>query len=120
MKFLLPYRRVLPIAALVLAVACTSPEQAAPVVGSGVFVADSVTGTDEMVHAEYRADDTVVLKFADGRRKQLPRAISASGARYAANGEEWWEHQGEARYSVNDATVFVGRLQPQPQSRRQP
>lgn len=107
------------IATLGLVAACTPAEQTASdvgiVVNSGVFVAAS----GKAVRAEYRSDDrpgpgrgeSVSLTFADGTRKRLPLAISASGARYAAGNEEWWEHQGEATYSVNDQPVFVGRRQ---------
>lgn len=78
-----------------------------------VYVADN----GEHVQAEYRGDVpgdaeyTVTLHFADGRRSQLPLAISASGARYAAGDEEWWEHQGEVRYVVDAQLLFVGRQQ---------
>ncbi len=41
-------------------------------------------------------------------------AVSASGARFVSGKNEWWEHQGEATYSVNDELVFTGRLQRQP------
>lgn len=34
--------------------------------------------------------------FAGGRTYSLPRAISASGARYADGAVEYWEHQGQA------------------------
>ncbi len=44
----------------------------------------------------------------------LNLAVSASGARYTSGINEWWEHQGEATYSVNDELVFKGRLQHQP------
>ncbi|MBE7527683.1 MAG: MliC family protein [Nitrosomonas sp.] len=41
-------------------------------------------------------------------------AVSASGARFVSGKNEWWEHQEEATYSVNDELVFTGRLQRQP------
>ncbi|WP_292979071.1 MliC family protein [Nitrosomonas sp.] len=34
-------------------------------------------------------------------------AVSASGARFVAGKNEWWEHQGEATYSVNDELVNI-------------
>ncbi len=79
----------------------------AAITGSGVFVSDS----GQSIRADYRRDDTVTLTFQNGTTKVLQRAISASGARYAANASEWWEHQGQASYSVNEQPVFIGKLQ---------
>jgi len=75
-----------------------------------VFISDS----GQAVRAAYRDDDTVMLTFPDGRTEILNLAVSASGARFVAGKNEWWEHQGEATYSVNDELVFTGRLQRQP------
>jgi membrane-bound inhibitor of C-type lysozyme len=46
----------------------------------------------------------------------LSHALSASGARYVSGPYEWWEHHGEATYSVNDTQVFLGKLKPKPGS----
>ncbi|WP_287718943.1 MliC family protein [Nitrosomonas sp.] len=77
------------------------------VISSVVFVSDS----GQAVQAIYRDDDTVTLTFPNNRIEMLNLAVSASGARYVAGMNEWWEHQGEATYSVNDERVFTGRLQ---------
>lgn len=77
------------------------------VISSVVFVSDS----GQVVQAIYRDDDTVTLTFPNNRIEMLNLAVSASGARYVAGMNEWWEHQGEATYSVNDERVFTGRLQ---------
>ena len=73
------------------------PQPAAAIVGSGVFVSDS----GQTIRADYRDDGTVTLTFTDGTTKVLSQAVSASGARYVSGLDEWWEHQGEARYSVS-------------------
>lgn len=91
-------------------VSCTTPNTKVSVISSVVFVSDS----GQIVQAIYRDDDTVTLTFPDSRTEILNLAISASGARYVSGTNEWWEHQGEATYSVNDEQVFTGRLQYQP------
>lgn len=101
--------RILLILALAFgAVACapTAPV-AAPgaVVGSGQFVAKD----GQAVLAVY-SSDAVTLTLADGRQKVLRQAVSGSGARYVSGDAEWWEHQGQATYSVGGQQVFVGHL----------
>lgn len=44
----------------------------------------------------YDADADIADVAAGGRHYTLTRAVSGSGARYAAGGVEFWEHQGEA------------------------
>ncbi len=85
----------------------TSPNPMAAVISSVIFVSDS----GQAVRAVYRDDDTVTLTFPDGRIEILNLAVSASGARYVAGENEWWEHQGEATYSTSNQTIFTGRLQ---------
>ena len=69
----------------------------------------SVCGT--IIHATYYTDKTVKLKFSDNHSLILPIAVSGSGARYANDRYEWWEHQGEATYSIDGKVVFVGNIQ---------
>lgn len=52
-----------------------------------------------------------MLTFPNNRIEILNPAVSASGARYVSGTNEWWEHQGEATYYVNDKQVFKGKLQ---------
>jgi membrane-bound inhibitor of C-type lysozyme len=59
-------------------------------------------GTD--VHATF-ADDSVRLRLPSGDAT-LPLAMSASGARYANDSLEFWEHAGEARISVRGTAAF--------------
>jgi membrane-bound inhibitor of C-type lysozyme len=87
-----------------------TPQSAASVVGSGVFVSDS----GETIRADYRDNGTVTLTFADGTTRVLSQALSASGARYVSGSDEWWEHHGEAAYSVNGKQMFLGKLKPRP------
>jgi len=87
-----------------------TPQATASIVGSGVFVSDS----GQTIRAEYRDNGTVTLTFTDGTTKVLPQAVSASGARYVSGSCEWWEHQGQARYSVNGKQMFLGKLKPKP------
>lgn len=85
----------------------STPNPTTSTISSVVFVSDS----GQSVQAVYRDDDTVTLIFPDGRVEILDLAVSASGARYVSGINEWWEHQGEATYSVSDKQVFTGRLQ---------
>jgi hypothetical protein len=88
----------------------TTPPPAASIVGSGVFVSDS----GQTIRADYRDDGTVRLTFTDGTTKVLSQAVSGSGARYVSGPDEWWEHQGEATYSVNGKQMFLGKLKAKP------
>lgn len=88
----------------------TTLQPAASVVGSGVFLSDS----GQTIRADYRDNGTVTLTFTDGTTKVLSQAVSASGARYVSGSYEWWEHQGEATYSVNEKQMFRGKLKPKP------
>ena len=47
--------------------------------------------------SHYSAETDVTIIHAAGQRYALPRAMSASGARYATETVEFWEHQGSAR-----------------------
>ena len=69
----------------------------------------SVCGT--IIHATYYTNNTVNLKFPDNHSLILPIAVSGSGARYANDRYQWWEHQGEATYSIDGKVVFVGNIQ---------
>jgi membrane-bound inhibitor of C-type lysozyme len=53
--------------------------------------------------------DSITLKLPDGSSHRLPRALSASGARYANDRMVFWEHQGEASLWLNDKLIFKGR-----------
>jgi membrane-bound inhibitor of C-type lysozyme len=44
--------------------------------------------------------DSVQITYADGRRQTLPNVISASGARYAASGVEFWSKGDEAMFTA--------------------
>lgn len=122
MKFL--RKLAVPVAAALLVAACSSPPPApvvtepvavavepvrpgVPVINSALFI----SAAGETVRADYRADDTVMIYFANNRRVQLPAAISASGARYfdAATAREWWEHQGNVTYTERGKRIFTGR-----------
>lgn len=69
---------------------------------------------EETIRADYRDNGTVTLTFADGTTRVLSQALSASGARYVSGSDEWWEHHGEATYSVNGKWMFLGKLKPKP------
>ncbi len=87
------------------------PNPKISIISSVAFVSDS----GQVIQAVYRDDDTVTLTFPDDKNRTeiLKLAVSASGARYVSGVNEWWEHQGEATYSVNDERVFTGKLQQQ-------
>ena len=50
----------------------------------------------------------VILR--DKSQVKFYQAISGSGARYTNATGTFWEHQGEATYSVGDNIIFVGRV----------
>lgn len=54
------------------------------------------------------ADELVVLRLPDGDQVILPQAVSASGARYASDNLEFWEHQGKGYYIVDGKVSFEG------------
>ena len=83
-----------------------SPSRIQEEIGSGTF--ESVDGQN--IHAVYMKNDTVRLTFANGFTKVLTRAVSASGICYVSEGSEWWEHQGEATYSLDGKRMFIGKL----------
>ena len=93
---------------VVYSTSVAAPGPAASIVGSGMFASDS----GQTIRADYRDDGTVTLLFADGITKVLSQAVSGSGARYVSGSYEWWEHQGEATYSVGGKRVFLGKRDP--------
>ena len=88
----------------------TTSQPAASIVGSGVFVSAS----GQTIRADYRDNGTVTLTFTDGTTRILSHAVSGSGARYVSGRDEWWEHQSEATYSINEKPMFRGKLKPKP------
>jgi membrane-bound inhibitor of C-type lysozyme len=56
------------------------------------------------LHATF-AHDSVALRLPSGNAS-LPIAMSASGARYANDTLEFWEHAGEARVSTRGTPTF--------------
>ena len=92
--------------------AATQPmPQARPqpqVIGAGTFTAPG----GQTIRATYFDNARVILLFADGSTKTLQQAPSGSGSRYVSGDLEWWEHHGEASYSVNGKQVFQGNLAP--------
>ena len=109
-SFLNPFIFFILFATIVFCTPLSTLSSKASVISSVVFISDS----GQTIRAVYRDDDTVTLTFPDSRTEILSHAVSASGARYVSGTNEWWEHQGEATYSVNDKQVFTGRLQHQP------
>jgi membrane-bound inhibitor of C-type lysozyme len=69
---------------------------------SHVFVC--ADGTN--VGATY-GDKQMRLRLPSGS-STLPTALSASGARYANDTLEFWEHQGTARIALRDKAIFDG------------
>ena len=57
------------------------------------------------------ANDAVEITLPDGRRINLPRGISASGARYTDGKETFWEHHGEGSYWVGETLIFTGKAE---------
>lgn len=52
--------------------------------------------------------EQVTICFPDGSSATLAQAVSASGARYASDNLEFWEHQGKGYYYVDGKMVFEG------------
>jgi membrane-bound inhibitor of C-type lysozyme len=72
-----------------------------------VYVADK----GEILKAHFNnIDDTVVIKLTGRKEIKLPRAISASGARYSNGRETFWEHHGEGSYWIGEELIFRGRV----------
>jgi len=93
--------------AAVLAGCASGPRApAGEVIGVGVF--ESAPGV--RVRASYRADGTVHLRLPQGGERVLWQVPAASGARYASGEAQWWEHHGEATYSVGGEVRFTGAL----------
>jgi heat shock protein HslJ/membrane-bound inhibitor of C-type lysozyme len=94
------------------------------IIGSAFYFNKTETQADKITVASYsngestvevafnQAKDTVTFTQNAGGAITLPRAISASGARYANNDESivFWEHQGEATISVNGVETFKGQI----------
>ncbi len=74
-----------------------------------VFIAES----QERLIAEFNREDNNVTVFWKERRSTLPRAISASGARYASPDEKevLWNKGDEVTYWLNGEIVFSGSVQ---------
>lgn len=80
-------------------------DEAVPEIVTASFSDDSVT-----VEASFNNDDgTVTFTHPAVGTVTLPRAISASGARYANEDESivFWEHQGEVTIILNGVDVFI-------------
>ena len=105
------FRKLIPLLALSLGFTACSSTQMGHSTASPIAIATFVSDTGKQIRAEYRKDETVKLIFPGGKTELLPLAISGSGARYASDNAEWWEHQGEATYSINGKVVFSGKLQ---------
>ncbi len=73
---------------------------------SGTFA----SAEGDAVTALYSKHATVRLLLPDKRQVELYLAISGSGARYTNGTAEWWEHQGEATYSVGGSNLFRGKI----------
>jgi membrane-bound inhibitor of C-type lysozyme len=74
---------------------------------AAVYVADK----GEILTAYFdNIDYTVVIKLAGRKEIKLPRAISASGARYSNGRETFWEHHGEGSYWIGEELIFRGRV----------
>ena len=53
----------------------------------------------------------VQVTLPDGRKVELPAAISASGSRYTNAYETFWEHKGKGTFSQGSKVVFEGTVQ---------
>ena len=76
--------------------------------------ADSVTviyvsSQGQRLTARFNNDvQTVTVRLPDGRSVTLPRAMSASGARYSDGKMTFWEHQGSAGFFIGERRIFEG------------
>jgi hypothetical protein len=53
---------------------------------------------------------TVRLVLPDKTHHELSPAMSGSGTRFTNGTMEWWEHQGQATWTVDGTNVFRGEL----------
>ncbi len=64
---------------------------------------------DGLMAAHNPTNQTVMVIFSDRRAFTFHQAISASGVRYTNETSVFWEHQGEATYSVGNKIIFTGK-----------
>jgi len=65
-------------------------------------------GSQGRLTANWPDENSLEVSF-DGETWRLPRAISASGARYSDGVREAWEHQGSLRWRLADGTFVQCR-----------
>jgi membrane-bound inhibitor of C-type lysozyme len=71
----------------------------------GIYVSDK----GETLKATFDTrNNTVQVVLPTQQKIKLHGAMSASGARYTHGNREFWEHQGQATYSVGGKALFVG------------
>jgi len=94
------------IAALLLA-SCSPANRSKQQASVAVYVSQ----TGEVVTASYDIQaGTVQVILPNKSSVKFYQATSASGARYTNENVTFWEHQGEATYSVRDRIIFVGKV----------
>lgn len=76
----------------------------------GVYVSDK---GETLTVSFHNQDHTVLVAFPGKEKVKLRRTVSGSGARYTSGNKEFWEHQGEATYSIADKIIFFGKEKPQ-------
>ncbi len=92
------------LAIVLLVAACTDPNKNSPPKISVINQTKWDCGGGVTLSVAWGGDQAQVS--TGSKTWHLPRARSASGARYAADGREIWEHQGKIRWS-NGAAAAV-------------
>jgi membrane-bound inhibitor of C-type lysozyme len=107
-------RRLALIALLGLAACQTAPSGPAPKVGltrnTEAVVSFGCENGVSFTAAFLVSPDAVALHFADGAKRTLPRAVSASGARFADSTHEFWNKGDEAMFTVGKAAPTKCRV----------
>jgi membrane-bound inhibitor of C-type lysozyme len=91
-------RPLLALPAILLAAACAQPGFESPLLEQDVPPGSFrfVCAGDVSFLIDFERDGAISHLTAGGMTYTLPQAVAASGARYEADGVEFWEHRGEA------------------------
>jgi heat shock protein HslJ/membrane-bound inhibitor of C-type lysozyme len=91
------------LALALLAAACQAPRPSGPAAATADPVA-YLCGGERQVEVLAEDGARLSLRLADGSLRELERVRSASGARYRAEGLEFWSEDAEARLTEGDTT----------------
>jgi membrane-bound inhibitor of C-type lysozyme len=97
--------RFIPFAALLLTACASAPPPGpaampTPTRNTRAIVSYGCADGVTLIVSYLVSPDSVEITYADGRKQTLPNVISASGARYAVAGTEFWSKGDEAMFTA--------------------